>query len=77
MKQFWKTEKGKIFMHGIHEHNSALGLINSEVYFLKEFHSKLSQKDINERLDRIENQKKKAIESMDYIYENIKKLEGF
>lgn len=77
---FWKTPEGKILSHGIHEHNSGLGILQNYIkwfeYSLKNNieHSKEEQLKV---LDSMKNAKTKCSESMDYVYEEIKKLKGY
>lgn len=73
--QFWQTEMGKIFAHGIHEHNSALGKIGTKIAFYKAGGYKV--KDIPFLVNQLENDLKKAQDSIDFIYENVRKLQGF
>jgi len=69
---FYKTEVGKVLMHGIHEHNSAIGQINNLVKFIDHsLKNNLDNKEeIEKSLDMILVAKKKAEESMDYIYKH-------
>jgi hypothetical protein len=78
MDKFWSTERGKIMAHGIHEHNGGLGLINGttsllEMYFKED--KKISKKEQARLIDCFKDSQKRCKESMDYVYNNIKKLE--
>jgi hypothetical protein len=74
-KKFWETDMGKIFAHGIHEHNSALGKVGTKIALYKA--GKYTLKDIPFLVNDLQNDLKKAQDSMDYIYENVRKLQGF
>tara|TARA_R110000850_G_scaffold34024_1_gene92221 strand:- start:30292 stop:30561 length:270 start_codon:yes stop_codon:yes gene_type:complete len=81
---FWKTPEGKILSYGIHEHNSGLGYINNSLSIINtlieqggikiQFNDEESEKWFNNSLKRIKEGKVKCRKSMDYVYEEIKKL---
>jgi len=74
---FWKTPEGKILGHGIHEHNSGLGIISNYLKHLKYIIENDLEKDKDDLLKVLESIEKARIrcrESMDYIYTNIKEL---
>ena len=74
--KFWDTKEGKILSHAVHDHNSGLGRIVNNVYYLKEL---LKDKDYeNPRilitLDSITSAKDDCRNAMDYAYNNIKDI---
>lgn len=73
--QFWQTDMGKIFAHGIHEHNSALGKIGAKITLYKS--GKYKKEDEHFLINELQNDLKKAQDSMDFIYEKVRKLQGF
>jgi hypothetical protein len=84
MGEFWSTPTGKILSYGIHEHNSGLGYIVNSVSIIKklinngsiklDFEDKESEEYFNKSIDRILLGKVKCRKSIDYIYEEIKKI---
>jgi hypothetical protein len=74
-KKFWDTDTGKVFAHGLHEHNSAIGLIKGKIYLYKKGAYKIS--DIPKLVEQLEGNVKKAQDAMDFIYKNIRELQGF
>jgi len=74
---FWKTPVGKIFSHGIHEHNSGLGMIINYALFIERLNEKgeLTDEKLKEYLQKIKDNKNKCEEAMDYVYTEIKKLQ--
>lgn len=75
---FWKTPEGKIISHGIHEHNSGLGIINNYIRWFEYSLEKGIQHSKEEQLEvlaRMRDGKVKCRESIDYIYIELKKLQ--
>lgn len=73
---FWKTERGKIINLGVHDHYHATSKISRNIHLIKEKFDTLTKEEIFKRLDNILEGKTEAVKSIDYIYENIKKLEN-
>jgi hypothetical protein len=71
-KRFWETDIGKVFAHGIHEHNSAIGLIKGAISLYRKGH--YTGKGL---ADAIETYTKKAQDSVDFIYTKTRELQGF
>lgn len=65
--KFWTTDLGKILSHGIHDHNSGLGIIVNYTSMIKK-----NPEKIDEYLVNILTGKKKCEESIDYIYTKIR-----
>lgn len=91
MDKFWNTDRGKILSYGIHEHNSGLGHISNSVSYIKNQieqgtikivpnneNKRIAENDLknfNNCLDRILKGREKCKDSMDYVYEEVKKIE--
>lgn len=83
MRGFWKTKIGKILSYAIHEHNSGLGYISNRITFIKDaLNSSRVRLEgdkeyiniITKYFNDIIKAKEKCKKSVDYIYEEIKKL---
>jgi len=82
--EFFKTERGKILSYGIHEHNSGLGIAKNYISLVNILLEKESiilsgdeetKKLFKDSILKIRESLNKCQSSVDYIYENIKKLE--
>ena len=73
---FWKTDIGKILSYGIHEHSNALCMLQTSCSLIKIGIEKgtLTNTELLEYIDKIKAKGKTCAESIDYIYEQIKKL---
>jgi hydrogenase maturation factor HypE len=77
MEKFWKTEEGKIIMHGIHEHAHGLQYINSALNIIKrtiESDEPIDLEELKKDLELIERGREKCKESIDYVYKKLKEL---
>ena len=78
--KFWDTKIGKILSYGIHEHNSGIALTKGNVALAIKMLKMPNHYTIDEVIERLEISKKhfkKCKDSIDYIYSEVKKLEGY
>ena len=70
-----KEKISKILLHGMHDHTSGVTQIEALIRFIKEDKSKnvLTDDSLNDYLDKILRARSKIIDSIDYIYSELKK----
>lgn len=74
---FWETPTGKIVSHGVHEHVNATSFMTTKIITVLDKPEDYSKEYLLEMLSNFRTHIKRSNDAMDYVYENLKKLNGY